>query len=320
MQRVPDFLSLVWDAELLQLMLLACPDGVIVADTEGRVILYTGASERIFGYSPIEVLNKDATMLFGDPAAYRAFIARIQVEGAIANLEIPGQHKDTGPFVSAVSGALCRDRWGAIIGFVLYIRDHSGMRAIEDALRDNNDRLNELVDKLHHVANHDSLTGLLNRGSAFQAAERALSVNPREPLGVVVLDVDHFKLVNDTYGHLNGDDVLRSLALVLRSVARSSDIVGRFGGEEFVAFLPGANVDAARLFAERVREAVATAAVQAGATEIRITISAGVAAIAPGSRDLNDALRVADDRLFLAKRAGRNRVVSTDLEPQRNAA
>lgn len=323
MQGVPDFLSLVWDAELLQLMLLACPDGVVVADSAGAVILYTGASEQIFGYSPIEVLGKNARMLFGKSGAMDLLLERLVRDGTVVNLEMPGAHKDTGHFIAAVSSAVCRDRWGQEIGLVLYVRDHTNVRAIEDALRDNNERLNDLVSELNHVAHHDALTGLLNRGSAMGAAESTLltGVPATHDFGVVVMDLDHFKSVNDTYGHLVGDEVLTALARVLRSVARSSDIVGRFGGEEFVAFLPGADLASATAFAERVRVAIEGARVTAGAgLNISVTISAGVAAI-PGCADgLQQAIRIADDRLYVAKRSGRNRVVAVDDYNARNAA
>ena len=323
MQGVSDFLSLVWDAELLQLMLLACPDGVVVADPRGEIILYTGASEQIFGYSPIEVLNKNASILFGRPEALDILLERLKRDGRVVNLEMPGHHKETGHFNAAISSAVCRDRWGEEIGLVLYVRDHTNMRAIEDALRDNNERLNGLVGELNHLASHDALTGLLNRGSAMEAAESALLTGglATHDFGVVVMDLDHFKTVNDTYGHLVGDEVLTALARVLRSVARSSDIVGRFGGEEFVAFLPGANLPESTAFAERVRVAIEGARVTAGdGLIISATISAGVAAIPVCADGLQEAIRVADDRLYVAKRGGRNRVVATDLNTERNAA
>ena len=323
MQGVSDFLSLVWDAELMQLMLLACPDGVVVADGSGKVILYTGASEQIFGYSPIEVLRKDIHMLFGKPEIADLLRERLARDGTVVNLEMLGHHKDTGHFIAAVSSAICRDRWGKEIGLVLYVRDHTNVRAIEDALRDNNERLHDLVNELNHVASHDTLTGLLNRGSAMGAAESTLLKGgfATRSFGVAVMDLDHFKTVNDTYGHLVGDEVLTALARVLRSVARSNDIIGRFGGEEFIAFLPGADLGSATAFAERVRVAVEHAQVTVGTgLTINTTISAGVAAIPACAGGLNDAIRIADDRLYAAKRGGRNRVVADDKTSQRNAA
>src|SRR5690606_27239354 len=105
---------------------------------------------------------------------------------------------------------------------------------------------------------HDHLTGLLHRGSAMTAAESALleAGLKGRPFGVAVFDMDHFKNVNDSYGHLVGDEVLAALATTLKDSARAEDILGRFGGEEFVAFLPGARLESVAGYAERVRTAV----------------------------------------------------------------
>jgi len=140
-------------------------------------------------------------------------------------------------------------------------------------------------------------------------------------MGVVLLDLDRFKLINDSFGHLVGDRVLAEVAAVLRKATRQGDIIGRYGGEEFVAFLPGADLQAVSQFAERVRAAVERARITLDDNlSVPMTISGGVACI-PGCADsLNEALRVADDRLYAAKRAGRNRIASTDATEQRSAA
>jgi diguanylate cyclase (GGDEF)-like protein len=208
-----------------------------------------------------------------------------------------------------------RDRYGATIGTVMYIRDHTKVRSIEEALRDNNRRLNDLVRTLNHVAQHDQLTGMLYRGSAIEAAEAVvlLSRGRSESFGIALFDLDHFKQVNDSYGHLVGDEVLSALAGVLRGAARQDDIMGRFGGEEFIAFLPGASLEATRTFAERVRLAVGETRINAGEAQgLTVTISAGVSAMPQSATTLGDAIRIADDRLLLAKRTGRNRVIWED--------
>jgi diguanylate cyclase (GGDEF)-like protein len=319
-----DFLALLSDPDLLQLMLVACPDGVVATDPDGRITLYAGASESIFHFDPFEVLGKDISVLLATPEARRLLLAEIEDDGHVANLELPGVRKSEAPFVAAVSAALIRDRYGDPLGTVMYIRDHSNVRAIEDALRKNNARLNHLVSKLDHLARHDQLTRLLNRGSAVEAAADAILATGLEEevtFGVALFDIDHFKQVNDSYGHLAGDLVLMALSNVLRSSVRNGDIIGRFGGEEFVAFLPGANLEHTAGFAERVRGAIEAALVSVSdGLAVAITVSAGVAAI-PGCADsLHEALRIADDRLYAAKRAGRNRVHQTDETERRSAA
>lgn len=323
-RSAPDFIGLLSDPDLLQLMLFACPDGVLATDEADRIVLYTGASEEIFGFPPFEVLHRDVSLLFAVPEEYVELREMLKRDRQVANIELRGVRKGEGTFAAAVSAAMLKDRYGGYIGTIAYVRDHSAVRAIEDTLRRNNEQLGDLVVELDRVAKHDQLTGLLNRGSAISAAEATLldSGLTRRCFGVVVFDLDHFKLVNDSYGHLVGDEVLASLARVLRETAREGDVVGRFGGEEFIAFLPGAGLEEAKHFAERVRVAIGEARVQIGDdARISVTISAGVAAIPSCADSLQDAIRVADDRLFIAKRAGRNRVVGSDERKSgRNAA
>ncbi len=319
-----DFLALLSDSDMLQLMLVACPDGIVATDADGVITLYSGASESMFRFDPYEVLGRDISVLLATPEASRLLQAEMDVGGQVTNLELPGVRKNAAPFVAAFSAALIRDRYGEVLGTVMYIRDHSNARAIEDALRRNNAQLNHLVSKLDHLARHDQLTKLLNRGSAVEAAADAILATgfvEGVTFGVALFDIDHFKQVNDSHGHLAGDLVLASLGNILRKAVRNGDIVGRFGGEEFVAFLPGASLEQAANFAERVRLAIEAARVSVSdELTVAITVSAGVAAI-PGCADsLNEALRIADDRLYAAKRAGRNRVQESDEIERRSAA
>lgn len=309
MVHEPDMLSMLENAELLQLMLLACPDAIVVADSEGRVILYTGSSEKIFGYAPVEILGQSIWSLFQHDEDYAALRDRLRNQMSVANAEILGVRKGGLIFDLAVSIAQLRDRYGEQPKTVMYCRDHTHVRALENALRENND----LVSKLDHVARHDNLTGLLNRASAIERAEQALlnCVRAGKPFGVAVFDLDRFKNVNDTYGHLVGDAVLATLSLVLQGTARTGDLIGRFGGEEFVAFVPGADLGGMVAFAERARHAVAEARVAAGGGQmISITVSGGVASIPSCAESLQEGIRVADDRLLVAKRSGRDRAVA----------
>lgn len=322
MTRETDFIVLLSDPDLLQLMLFACPDGVIATNPEGEIMLYTGASERIFGFDPVDVMHKDIGVLLATREARDHLWAELDERGSVVSMELSAVRKDRHQFAIAMSATSLTDRYGSRIASIFYVRDYSAVRAIEDALRSNNSQLNHLVLTLDHVARHDQLTTLLHRGSAMEAAEEAILTSglDRSNFGVALFDLDHFKSVNDSYGHLIGDQVLASVADILQSSARQGDIVGRFGGEEFVAFLPGASLDAVATFAERVRTAVETARIEAAEAYIHVTISAGVAAIPSCADSLNEAIRIADDRLYAAKRAGRNRVVRHDKARGRHAA
>jgi two-component system, cell cycle response regulator len=160
-------------------------------------------------------------------------------------------------------------------------------------------------------ATHDSLTGLWNRGALLEAIKKELARSEREmsPLGILMADVDHFKDVNDQWGHLTGDIVLHELAERIHSSLRPYDLAGRYGGEEFVVALPGCDLsDAARL-AERLRAMIMDSPVETSQGPISCTMSFGVTAVLGGNnRDVDSLLREADAAMYVAKKAGRNRV------------
>ncbi|GIW13682.1 MAG: hypothetical protein KatS3mg062_1121 [Tepidiforma sp.] len=313
--RRTDFLAVLSDPDLLQLLLVACPDAVIVTSPGDRIALYTGASEALFGFAPIEVLGRRIGFLFPGREARRQLLRTLATHGFVSGLELSGRRKDAPPFTASVSAARVADRTGEALATVFYIRDHSAVRQIEDALRRNNAQLTSLVARLDHLARHDPLTRLLNRAAAFEAAENILLAFPvgEARLGIAIFDLDRFKAVNDSYGHLAGDAVLEKFGTILRQQARHGDIVARFGGEEFVAFLPGATLADTASFAERIRQATQASPVRIDETlTISVTVSAGVSSIPDSAENLEEAVRLADERLYDAKRNGRNRVVADD--------
>jgi diguanylate cyclase (GGDEF)-like protein len=163
---------------------------------------------------------------------------------------------------------------------------------------------------LEMQAHTDSLTGLANRRRFFEMAEAELVRTRRydAPLSLLMLDIDHFKNVNDVHGHRAGDRVLRELARVCLEVLRAVDVVGRVGGEEFAILLPETDVVGAVDVAERLREAVArNAIVRDEGVPLRITVSIGVAPLA-GQANLDTLLNQADTALYDAKHRGRDRV------------
>lgn len=163
------------------------------------------------------------------------------------------------------------------------------------------------------LATTDFLTGLPNRREFMGQLERELARLQRsvgDCAAVLMLDIDHFKTINDRHGHATGDDVLRHMAGLMRAGQRKIDTMGRVGGEEFAVLLPGADKVAAAAYAERLRQKVAdTPLVLEGGVEIRITVSIGIAALSPGDATADAALIRADKALYGAKEAGRNRVV-----------
>ena len=156
----------------------------------------------------------------------------------------------------------------------------------------------------------DGLTEAHNKRYLNEFLERELARSLRygRPLSVVMFDLDHFKRINDVHGHLTGDHVLRELARRLRSRIRKEELLARYGGEEFAVVLPEAGHQGAMQFAEQLRRLVCNEPVEFEGDVIPVTVSVGVATIEGETVDVNELIRRADDRLFEAKRAGRNRV------------
>lgn len=165
--------------------------------------------------------------------------------------------------------------------------------------------------QLERLANTDALTGLFNRRCFFELAGRAFDDARREkiPLSVLMVDIDHFKRVNDTYGHLTGDQVLVGIAEVIRKSFRKDDIIARFGGEEFVIMLPGSDAAKARQASERLRKRVMQTPVRTDHGVLSLTVSIGIA-LATEEPELTFEMLLtrADRAMYRAKRAGRNRV------------
>ncbi len=177
--------------------------------------------------------------------------------------------------------------------------------------------IEQLRADLARLAMIDPLTAILNRRAFMLEYEREISRCTREKIGIAlaIFDIDHFKNVNDTYGHLVGDQVLRRVADTLRASLRGHDVLGRYGGEEFALLMPGADTAAAMAGTERVRLAVGERPIRVGQVSIPITISAGVAAYGVNGSDWESLLRSADAALYEAKRGGRNRVVAAQGPP-----
>jgi diguanylate cyclase (GGDEF)-like protein/PAS domain S-box-containing protein len=172
-----------------------------------------------------------------------------------------------------------------------------------------------LEEDLRSQAATDPLTGVANRRSFESTARREVERARRyaKPFAVLALDIDHFKRVNDTYGHDIGDIVLKSMAEVCLTKLRATDILARLGGEEFAMLLPETDIEAAATLAERMRVAIETSPIATAKGALPITVSLGVAQHAPNEPTIDAAMKRADEALYEAKRTGRNRVVVARL-------
>jgi diguanylate cyclase (GGDEF)-like protein len=177
------------------------------------------------------------------------------------------------------------------------------------------DTLVQAREAMRFKATHDALTGVWNRGTILETLEREISRSRRggASLGVIIGDLDHFKSINDTYGHLSGDDVLRETTKRLRACIRPYDAVGRYGGEEFLILLPGCDATATANKAEQLRAAISQRPMETRSGPLHITMSLGGVATASWPDDnANQILQRADAALYRAKERGRNRTATSD--------
>jgi diguanylate cyclase (GGDEF)-like protein len=192
----------------------------------------------------------------------------------------------------------------------LYARIRVGQRTLELQTR-----LYETMQTLTHTATHDPLTGILNRCAILDQLSHEISRARRESnnarstgLSIGFIDIDHFKKVNDQYGHQAGDEVLKGIGIILSSHLREYDTFGRLGGDEFLVVVPGIDEESSHLFFERLLDAIATSQIETYAGKVSITVSIGVASGA-SNNGLDELLDTADMAMYRGKREGGNRVI-----------
>lgn len=292
------------------------PDALLVVDPTGCITLVNAHAETLFGYDRSELVGKPIEVLVPPRfarhhAGHRAeFNTQAHSRPMGAAVELSALRKDGSEFPVDIMLSPMFMKGHPLT--LCVIRDISERKAAADKLRQQAEELQKLHSTLKELASHDSLTGLLNRRAFHELATQMLKSAHRrkEPAALIMLDLDHFKQVNDRYGHLEGDHVLKMVAEALKATARENDIVARHGGEEFVMAMTGVDEAESLVAAERVRTAIAALT----DTKCRITASLGVAAFTPGvqKRDvaqiLEEMLCQADKALYAAKNHGRNQV------------
>ncbi len=293
----------------LQTMMDVLGEGVLLVDAESCLIFMNPEAERLLGYTLNEVEGKALDEVFHIQQPDGTFLGPDQSGVARAVRANQEYKRDKDVFtcksgrilpVSVVCRPLELEQGGS--GAVIAFSDVTEQKKYQESL----ELINQILEK---QASTDPLTGIFNRmkfskvlGDELKRAQRYGT-----PLAVILLDIDKFKSINDTYGHLDGDNVLKALTRLLAANIRTSDTLARWGGEEFILLAPGSSLDSARLLAEKMRLAVAEYDFPIPRS---VTSSFGVASYQPGDTELTLTNR-ADQALYRAKEQGRNRVEVT---------
>lgn len=192
------------------------------------------------------------------------------------------------------------------------VRTHLALEKARADLEVANTALKEALAREEQLARTDWLTGLLNRSHFFPLAVHEYTNARRygRPLALIMFDIDHFKLVNDRFGHLAGDKVLQTIARITQRQLRAADVVGRYGGEEFIALLPMTAAAPALAIAERLLTEVRDTVIETERGAVRVTLSLGVAELLPADDSIERVLDRADQALYAAKHAGRDQIAS----------
>ena len=291
------------EKERAQVTLASIADAVVTVDTSGRIEFLNSAAERVTGWALAEAHRRPVAEVFAvvDEATGAPIpdpVARALADGAVVEAEANVVLLCRGAESIAIdySVAPIRDRAGNSVGAVLVIQDMSRER--------------QYAARLSNLASHDALTGLLNRRE-FEQRVRAIVESREEQLGqhaVLYLDLDQFKVVNDTSGHAAGDELLRQVGALLRPRLREGDVLARLGGDEFGVLLPHCPPAPALRIAEALRKAIVDFRFAWKNRSFTIGVSIGLVNLADGPHTLASVLSAADAACYLAKDKGRNRV------------
>jgi diguanylate cyclase (GGDEF)-like protein/PAS domain S-box-containing protein len=317
---VPDRVRLAFDM---------MAEGVVLLDGQGRVLLANRAFRALSADEESDLVGRRlsqvrwlAAGLPVDESKHpwmRAVELRVPVmDYAVEGTPVQGIRRKL-----VMNCAPIADVNGSVRGCIATFNDltalHLANERLSEALGELHTSRDEIQQKnieLEHMARHDPLTGCMNRRAFFERLTSAWDDARRNalPLSVLALDVDQFKSVNDRLGHLAGDRVIKHVGETLLRSLRTSDIVGRYGGDEFLIAMPGCDTDTALVLAEKLRHAVeerCTLPAREGAAQL-ITVSIGVAALDADHSSVADLIEAADHALYAAKAQGRNRVVRAD--------
>jgi diguanylate cyclase (GGDEF)-like protein/PAS domain S-box-containing protein len=272
-------------------------DVIMHTDVRGLVKFVSPSIERVGGYSPVDLLGTNCMAII-HPSSHAVVEAHYQLALG-GDLATRFEYR-----------ARCKNgTWRWFESDCRGATDPAGQRGVVSIVRDISER-KEREEQLATAALTDSLTGLPNRRAFREAANRILNDQRVRPAALAILDIDHFKAINDSFGHDAGDEVLQSFAALAQRLRRKEDLMARIGGEEFAILLPDTSLSAALTVCDRLRAEVADTLCVTASGPVRITISGGVAMLT--SDGLDRSLRRADEALYRAKREGRDRLLEAE--------
>lgn len=285
----------------LKSMSEASLDALIMINKKGLITFWNPAAEKMFGYGSQEVMGEDIHNVIARPDDTEKAKKGLQNfsltgQGPVLNssLELKAVHKNGQIFPVELSVAAfnVNGEWFAVGS----VRDITERKVQEK--------------KLLELATTDTLTGISNRRHFMEQADLLLkrAIRYKSPISVMMLDLDYFKNVNDTYGHDAGDKVLQTVSQIIKETLRETDLFGRIGGEEFAALFPESSSEAAVKTAERLRQAIKEEIISYDRLEISVTASIGICSFRSDHETLEQLLKKADHALYEAKQQGRNQV------------
>jgi diguanylate cyclase (GGDEF)-like protein/PAS domain S-box-containing protein len=301
-------------------------EGVIILDENERIVLTNSIFADRVNIDPGALIGRKASSLNWKalhsterPQNYPWFTAVTQKENQ-TGIPLTFETKQGEQLAFMVNSSPILDGKNNVRGAMATFDDVTQLEKKNDdlktalhMLRNSRDEIQEQNEKLELLATRDPLTNCRNRRSFFARLDQAFSQAKEDgiELSAIMCDIDHFKAVNDKYGHAKGDDVIREVARLISSALRSGDSLGRYGGEEFCAYLPGMGVKQANALAERIRQRIERSDI-----DLDITVSFGVSSLKFGASSPADLIKQADEALYLSKRSGRNRVTSYDKKEE----
>ncbi len=297
-----------FQSRLIKAIYETSPDGILVVDAQGTVVAHNRQFLQLWNIVPSQLhMKADGTAIGESDAPLLAeVVARVQNPAAFLERvrELYDNPQLDDRCEIGLKDARTLERHSTVLrgehdeylGRVWFFRDITIQKNHEAALI--------------QLARHDPLTGTANRRYFFERAEQEFMRSRRyqTPLSITLIDVDHFKHINDQYGHATGDEVLKLLSGKIAALLRESDLLARIGGEEFAILMPSTGLAGAALMAERLRLAIAEEASAVAGQILHLRFSAGVTQLKAQDQSIEDCLRRADEAMYKAKQAGRDRV------------